>query len=622
MNGIIGMTELALDTELTPPQREYLTLVKSSAESLLTVINDILDFSKIEAGKLELDPRNFLLRDTLGDTLKALAGRAHARNLELACQIAPDVPDALVGDAVRLRQVIVNLVGNAIKFTHHGEVVVRVEASGGSCVTAVPASGGVKTRASGSAPGPSSYRGVHTPRSPEISLHFSVSDTGIGIPAERQQAIFNAFEQADGSTTREYGGTGLGLAISARLVELMGGRLEVKSEPGEGSTFHFAARFELGQQDAARLPSPPVPLEDLRVLVVDDNATNRRILEEMLGSWGLRPVLADSADAALELLEQARGNGMPFALALIDVHMPHTDGFTLVEWMKQRPGLADAAIMMLTSGGQPGDLKRCRELGIQAHLTKPVKQSDLLAGIIAALGVAPARGETAPARPAGRASGRRLRVLLAEDNLVNQTLVLHRLEQRGDSVVVVNNGREAIEAWRREPFDVVLMDVQMPELGGFEATSLIRQLEASGLGPRPGKRTPIIAMTAHAMKGDRERCLDAGMDAYVPKPIRIEDLFRALDSVTSSGSAGLEESPSAPHQAEAVPAGCILDREEIRQRVGNDRHLLRTPSARTRPSSWHGSWRHWEARRSSMELPRSRRPWRAASRDCARPSSP
>jgi two-component system, sensor histidine kinase and response regulator len=420
------------------------------------------------------------------------------------------------------------------------------------------------------------YQGADGSRSP-VGLHFSVRDTGIGIPADRQEAIFNAFEQADGSTTREYGGTGLGLAISARLVELMGGRIWVESEPGKGSAFHFTASFRLGNQEAVRAPAPPVQLERLPVLVVDDNATNRRILEEMLASWGLRPVLADSAAAGLKLLEEAYRGGTPFALALVDVHMPHTDGFTLVEWMKQRPGLDNAAVIMLTSGGQPGDLRRCRELGIKAYLTKPVKQSDLLDSIVTALGAAPTRPEQGVARPAGRATMRPLRVLLAEDNLVNQTLVVCRLEQRGDSVVVAQNGREAIEAWQREPFDVVLMDVQMPEMGGFEATALIRQLEASGEALTAARRhTPIIAMTAHAMKGDRERCLDAGMDGYVPKPIRVDELFQAIDSVVHRTPGEPEEqTPPPPRDDAPAPAGGVLDREEIRQRVGGNRQLLR-----------------------------------------------
>ncbi len=570
MNGIIGMTELALDTELTQRQREYLALVKSSAESLLTIINDILDFSKIEAGKLELDPRTFGLRDGLGDALKALAARAHAKDLELACHIAPDVPDALVGDPVRLRQVVVNLVGNAIKFTRQGEVVVDVRVADEDKETRRQGDKETDSRSSDSL-------------SPclLVSLSFEVRDTGIGIPADRQEKIFQAFEQGDGSTTREFGGTGLGLAISGRLVAMMGGRLWVESEPGRGSAFHFTARFGVGPQQAAPGPAPPVTLEGLPVLVVDDNATNRRILEEMLQGWRMRPVLADGAARALGLLEEAWQAGEPFALVLADVNMPHTDGFTLVERMRQRPGLAGAAVMMLTSGGRSGDVERCRELGVAAYLTKPIKQSDLFSSIVAALGASPeavgsgqwgvGSNEAKPATPhsplPALPSG--LRVLLAEDNLVNQTLVVRRLEQRGDRVVVANNGREAVEAWERGDFDVVLMDVQMPEMSGFEATAAIRQREQClGLGP-----TPIIAMTAHAMKGDRERCLEAGMDGYVPKPIRVDELFEVLDAIGARQAIGKARG-AADEDEPPCAAAVVLDRDEIRRRVGSDRRLL------------------------------------------------
>jgi PAS domain S-box-containing protein len=572
MNGILGMTELALDTELTPEQRDYLNLVKASADSLLTVINDILDFSKIEAGKLDLDRTDFALRDSLGETLKTLAQRAHKKGLELACHLAPDVPDALIGDPSRLRQVVVNLVGNALKFTEHGEVVVEVTLEGS----------GVRGQGSAEVTSPRpSDACLLTPDS--CVLHFAVRDTGIGIPPEKLRLIFNAFEQVDGSTTRRYGGTGLGLAISERLVALMGGRIWVDSEVGQGSTFHFTARFGLQQHAAGSpAPAPPIDLEGLPVLVVDDNATNRRILEEMLRNWHLRPTAVGSAPAALTLLERARNAGEPYTLVLLDGHMPDMDGFALAERIKQHPDLAGATVMMLTSGGQPGDVARCRQLGIAAYLHKPITQSDLFDRLVTALGTS-ARKEERPGSPATPPAGeapRPLRVLLAEDNPVNQKLVVRLLEKRGHQVVVVGNGDEALDALGLKesaehgarsanedaphralgaaaPFDVVLMDVQMPEMGGLEATAAIRRREQA-----TGQRLPIIAMTAHAMKGDRERCLSAGMDGYIAKPVQAGELFAAIESLV----------PASPDTA---PPAAVLDLEGALGQVGGDRELLR-----------------------------------------------
>jgi signal transduction histidine kinase/DNA-binding response OmpR family regulator len=500
MNGILGMTELALDTELTLEQREYLETVKVSGDALLNVINDILDFSKIEARRLDLDPIEFELRDRMGDISKALALRAHAKGLELACHVRADVPDALVGDPGRLRQVIVNLAGNAVKFTERGEVVVQVEVDS---------------------------------RTPEqVCLHFSVRDTGIGIPADKQRLIFEPFTQADGSTTRRYGGTGLGLTISTKLVEMMGGRIWVESEPGKGSTFHFTAHFPLQKgSKVARLPRRPESLHSLPVLVVDDNATNRRILEEMLNHWHLRPTVVEGGPQALLALRNAAQRGEPFPLVLLDAMMPEMDGFTLAARIKHEPDLAAATIMMLSSADRQGDAVRCRELGVARYLTKPIKQSELLDAILQLLGTvqinrAERTGRKASLDPESRS---RLRLLLAEDNAVNQKLALRLLQKQGHVVVAVNNGREALAALEQQSFDLVLMDVQMPEMGGFEATAAIRDRER-----KEGGHQPILAMTAHAMKGDRERCLEAGMDGYVSKPLHAKELFEAIADLVSA----------------------------------------------------------------------------------------
>jgi two-component system sensor histidine kinase/response regulator len=564
MNGILGMTELALDTDLTREQREYLDMAKASAESLLTVINDILDFSRIEAGKMLLAPAGFRLRDSLDDTLRSLALRAQQKGLELAAHIAPDVPDALVGDVGRLRQVLINLIGNAVKFTDHGEVVVEVKTEEPLAKTQRRKEEQERENNEGQGRGTSSL-GVFAPLR-EALLHFTVRDTGIGVPADKLEAIFAPFEQVDGSVTRRHGGTGLGLAISARLVGLMGGRIWAQSELDRGSTFHFTAQF--GLQEGPLEPAVPgeiVNVRDLPVLVVDDNATNRRILHEMLSNWRMRPTVVESGAAALVALRRAADAGEPFPLVLVDAMMPEMDGFQLAEEIKAHPDLVGSTIMMVSSADRPGNAARCQAAGITSYLMKPLKQSELLNTILTILcqptrpGSAVHPADDQEAEP-GAPTERRLRVLLAEDNAVNQRLALRLLEKQGHTVVVAGNGREAVEATAREPFDLVLMDVQMPELDGLEATALIRAREQTH-----GGHVPILALTAHAMKGDRERCLEAGMDGYLSKPIQTQEFVRAVDAVLAGPG---EAPPAAPGLEE------VLDREKALAMVGGDRRLL------------------------------------------------
>src|SRR5579864_4943113 len=502
LNGIIGMTDLALDTNLTHEQHEYLETVKLSGDSLLTVINDILDFSKIEAGKIDLEAIDFNLRDCLEATLKTLALRGDEKGLELLCEIAPEVPEIVRGDSSRLRQVIVNLVGNAIKFTNEGEVALKVctEAGNGE----------------------------------NCALHFTVSDTGVGIPLEKQKSIFDPFTQADASTTRKYGGTGLGLTISTRLVAMMGGKIWVESEIGRGTQFHFTV--QLGISDATVIDvgtiAPSEILHGVRVLIVDDNRTNQRILEGMLTRWEMKPVSVEGGEQALAELSVAHETEKPFGLILTDMHMPKMDGFSLIERIRQKPELSTATIMMLTSAGHRGDAVRCSELGVAAYLLKPIRQSELREAIARVLGAREQTGAipliTRYSLQDARDPAACLRVLVAEDNPVNQRLATRLLEKRGHRVVVAANGREALEALEKEAFDLVLMDVQMPEVDGLEATAAIREKEKAS-----GAHLPIIALTAHAMKGDRERCLDAGMDGYLPKPIRAQDLDEILDNYVS-----------------------------------------------------------------------------------------
>jgi two-component system, sensor histidine kinase and response regulator len=539
MNGILGMTELLLETELSTEQRESAELVKSSTESLVRVINDVLDYSKIEAGKFDLDPIEFGLRDLVEDTLKVLAIRAHQKGLELACDIDPAVPPRVVGDPGRLRQILTNLIGNAIKFTEQGEIVIYVRARAES---------------------ETSY-----------DLEFTVSDTGIGIPPEKQKLIFEPFAQADGSTTRRYGGTGLGLTISSRIVALMGGTIHVESEPGKGSAFHFNGHFGKAVGQGAQAPSgSPASLRGLPVLVVDDNATNRRVLCGLLRLWGARPTAVESGPAALAEIRQAAAAGETYPLLLIDAMMPEMDGFALVEQLRSEPATAPSTIMMLTSADRQSDSARCRQLGLSGYLVKPVKADELQIAILAALAGAsmanrlsrPAATDTAPREKPAGGSNRALRILLAEDNLVNQRVALHLLMKAGHATLAVVNGREAVESLEREAFDLVLMDVQMPEMDGLEATRAIRAAEQ-----KTGRHIPIVAMTAHAMKGDRERCLQAGMDDYLSKPVQKAELFRVLESACAGGRP--PQPPIGPASSEP-----IFDIDMALDRVDGERVFL------------------------------------------------
>jgi len=507
MNAVIGMSELLLDGHLEPTQREYARMIYESGDALLDIINDILDFSKIEAGKLELESRPFSLQDSIGNTMKSLALRAHRKQLELAFRIDSEVPDNLIGDSGRLRQILLNLVGNALKFTEVGEVVVNVR--------------------------------IVSLTDKDVVLQFSVRDTGVGIPQERLTHIFDAFEQADSSTTRRFGGTGLGLAISTRIVGLMHGRVWVESEPGRGSTFYFTSRLE---RSKGQFPEPLRPhldqLADMQVLIVDDNSTNRLILHDVMKTRGMNPILADGAAEALRILQDAAQNGNHIPLVLSDVNMPDVDGFAMVEQIRNDKRFAETVILMLTSGDRTSDREQCDRLNISGHLMKPVKQSELMDAIVLAFGIeSPAGVNRKAATDLEKCEIPPLRILLAEDALANQMLAIGLIQKKWNhELTIANNGREAVEHVLEEPFDVVLMDVQMPEMDGLEATQTIRQLEADGQFSHPtAAQIPIIAMTAHAMKGDRERCLNAGMNGYVTKPIRPAELIKALEECVTAG---------------------------------------------------------------------------------------
>jgi len=529
INGILGMTELTLGTELTPDQRDCLLMVKSSGESLLGIVNDVLDFSKMEAGKLELEAIPFNLYTSVAETMKALALRAHEKGLELAYDFDPEVPAQLCGDPGRLRQVLMNLVGNAIKFTHSGEVFIDIRVE---------------------------------KRSPAgTELHFTVSDTGVGIPADKRPLLFQAFTQADSSITRKYGGTGLGLAICTRLVHLMGGEIWLQSEEGQGSIFHFTAKFAEATTDSLLpVPAQLTALKGVAVLVVDDNETNRRILSGMTMQWGMRPWAVESGPAALAAIDATQHNADPFRVLLIDACMPGMDGFELAEQIQQDPKLAGATVLMLTSSDQPQHAERCRQLGIAAYLLKPVSKHDLQAAILAVLGARPAQhGEKTPlvTQSSLRETPRRLQILVAEDNAVNEAVIVRALRRMGHAPVVAHNGKQALALASGRRFDVVFMDVQMPEMDGLAATRAIREMEK-----RTDSHLPIFAMTAHAMKGDRERCLQAGMDGYLSKPVRFSDIESTLASVAAS--------PQASGGTTAPP----WDKERALQRVEGDQDLL------------------------------------------------
>ena len=553
LNGVIGMTELALETPLDDEQRDYLQTARSSAETLLGVINDVLDFSKIEAGRLDLDSTTFELRAEVEVALRTVSLRAHQKGLELICDVQNGVPEAVIGDPIRFKQVLVNLLSNAIKFTSAGEVVVIAKLD-----ESAPAD------------------------RKSAMVQFEVRDTGIGIAPEKLATIFEAFTQADNSTTRRFGGTGLGLTICKRLVDMMGGRVWVESREDKGSSFFFTLKLGLAVGSNSGLLRPVTSMQGLSVLVVDDNATNRRILSEQLGALGLQVTVADGARSALTELWRARAENRRFALVILDYHMPELDGLQLAERVKDFPAVPASTIMMLTSGGQGGDVARCRELGLAAYVTKPLSQRALYqvvaqvigAGAIApdALAFSPRKDDTIMPGPHATdpspAPHNSLRLLLAEDNFVNQKLAVTMLQKRGHKVTVANDGVEALALLVRESFDLVFMDVHMPNMGGFEATAEIRRREkAHGL-----PRLPIVALTALAMTGDREKCLEAGMDAYLTKPISARDLFSVLTQLLPASATGGAPVPAArPVETVQRPA---VDLDQLRENMDDDEEML------------------------------------------------
>ena len=610
MNGIIGMTELVLGTDLTEEQRKYLEMAKTSAGSLLTLINDILDFSKIEAGKMELEAIDFNLRLTLENAADTLALKAQEKGLELACHILPDVPVALIGDPGRLRQVIVNIAGNSLKFTEEGEIVIRVE--------------------------------MESESEDSVKLHFMVSDTGIGIPHDKLDSIFKNFEQVDGSTTRKYGGTGLGLSITRQFVEMMGGEIRVESpwdcrfsiddfrlkglpknknnqqssiinqqsKGGPGSIFHFTVCFKLSRSKGISVPRPkPQDLSGMPVLIVDDNYTNCVLLQEMITSWGLVPTITDSGKEAIDRFSKAFASGTPYRLILLDMQMPELGGFDVAKVIKDAPSGKDVKIIMLSSIGQRGDSDRCKEVGISGYLLKPIKQSDLFDAIMMTMGLSSKEAPTVITRHKIYEERGSFNILLAEDNLINQTLATKLLETRGHRVTLASNGVEAVEAFKKGDFDLILMDIQMPEMDGFEATREIRRMEdgrqktedrsqkteSRGRRTEDGnqakqtptanqssidnqqssiQRVPIIAMTAHAMTGDREKCIDAGMDDYVSKPIKPEVLYSVIDKVARKSQSEKEQKRIQPSQGSKTFSPKTFDLSSAMERALDDEDLF------------------------------------------------
>jgi signal transduction histidine kinase/DNA-binding response OmpR family regulator len=536
LNGVIGMTDLALDTELNAEQRDCLETIKQSADSLLAVINDILDFSKIEAGKIELELIDFNLRDCAEEALKMFATAADEKGLELLCDIAPDVPEMVMGDPGRLRQIVLNLVSNAVKFTSRGEVALKLQVEGGTEDSKI--------------------------------IRFTVADTGIGIPAEKQESIFSPFTQADTSTTRQYGGTGLGLTISSRMVGMMGGKLWLESEVGRGTQFHFTVQLKVRDQAGeAEVLVPPETLNHLKILVVDDNRTNRRILQGILTRWGAQTTCREDAAHALSELKAACKTERPYQLVLTDMHMPVMDGFGLVEQIRQSPELVLVTVVMLTSAGHLGDVERCRKLGIHSYLYKPVRKQELLTAILRALGRSQISSiPVAPAPPSVPPKG--LHILLAEDNRTNQTVAKRMLEKMGHSLVIANNGKEALLQLATGHFDLVLMDIQMPEMDGLTATMKIREGERA-----TRMHLPIFAMTAHAMAGDREHYLAAGMDGYISKPISRRELEEAIDGVRPAGN-DTHTVTNRSDPATALAGPVAWDVRATLEKLGGDAELL------------------------------------------------
>ena len=549
MNGIIGMTDLALDTDLSQEQKEYLNAVKGSADALLTLINDILDFSKIDAGKLEIENIHFNLQNSIGDALRTLALKADEKGIELVFDVESDVPNDLIGDPTRLRQIVFNLVGNAVKFTDEGEVVLRIKKLSGN--------------------------------NNRVNLQFSVTDTGIGIPDKKQKLIFDVFTQADGSTTREYGGTGLGLAICKNLVSLMDGEIWVESPAtdkngdvgGSGSTFHFTVDLAVSKE-ASKKPRvrPEVDFNDLPVLIVDDNQTNRNILQRMTSKWGMHPTLAESGPDALKVIKKAARNKEPIPLLLIDACMPKMDGFSLAEEIRKLPHMKAVTILMLSSAEQKGKADKYRDFGISSFQLKPIKQSELYNAIVDSLyeagfsdlqedlkAVKIRKKENAPEK-SGTKLSREFNILLAEDNAINRKLAISLITKQGCKVTAVNDGKQAVDAFKKERFDLILMDVQMPQMDGIEATRTIRELEFE-----KGSHIPIIAMTAHAMKGDKERCLEAGMDDYISKPIKPDELYQVINRQAIDKNKEQSDMPDL-----TIP----IDMQKALESVDGDRDLM------------------------------------------------